>query len=323
MSDNILTQEEIDALLTAMDKGEVEFEPEPEETTAGPQAKAYDLTTQRGVLRHQFHALEEVYDKFSSLLDSGISSSLQKNIEVELISSEMVKYGEFIQAYSNPTGFVIFSMEPLIGSGLLAIEPSLVFSMIDCMFGGDGTPIAEIREFTMIERHMAKRFAQEVLKNLEKAWEIVYSVRVAIKKIETKPEYVHLVPPDELMIVFVLSLTGEKFSGNIHLCLSYRMLEPIKDKLSSRYLREKDLEDAFSTQLESLLRDTTVNLVTELGYSKFTIRELLNLETNDVIMLNNGPEDPVVINVEKKPKYEGLPGVLKGNRAVQITRLIQ
>jgi flagellar motor switch protein FliM len=325
MSDNILSQEEIDALLAAMDRGEVDLEEEAPTAEPGDASlvQVYDLTTQRGALRHQFHALEEVYDKFSNLLNSSLSASLQKTLDVELVSSEMVKYGEFIQAFSNPTSFSVFNMEPLIGSSLLVIEPNLVFSLIDCMFGGDGSPVAEMREFTLIEKRMINRFALEILKNLEKAWEIVYSVRIGVKKSETKPDYVHLVTPDELMIVVVLSLTGEKFSGNVHLCFSYRMLEPIKEKLSSRYLREKDLEDAFSSQLEILLRDTSVRVVTELGKTTLTVRDLLNLQVDDVVMLNNGPDDPVVVTVEKKTKFKGFPGIIKGNRAVQITQAVR
>ncbi|MBI9085901.1 MAG: flagellar motor switch protein FliM [Desulfobacterales bacterium] len=323
MSENVLSQEEIDALLTAMDRGEVDLETEEKKAEPKRDAKSYDLTSQSAMLRNQFYALEEVYDKFASLLTRGLSSSLQKTIEVELVSSEMVKYGEFIQAFSNPTSFSIFGMDPLIGSSLMAVEPNLVFSLIDCMFGGEGKPIGEIREFTLIEQRMMRKFSMEVLKNLEKAWEIVYAVNIGVKKTETKPEYVHLVPPDELMIIVVLALEAEEFSGNIHLCVSYRMLEPIKDKLSSRYLREKEMEHVFSAQLEGLILDTWVNLTSELGRTRSSVRELLSLSVDDVIRLNNGPEDPIRINVEKVPKFLGHPGIVKGNRAVRISSMIK
>jgi len=210
-------------------------------------------------------------------------------------------------------------MDPLIGSALLGLEPNLVFSLIDCMFGGSGKPMEEVREFTIIEERMMKKFTGEVLRTLERAWEIVYSVRIAAKKTETKPEYVHLVSPDELLIVIVLAVTGSEFSGNLHLCVPYRMLEPIKDELSSRYLREKEMEEAFSSQLQALLRDTSVMVVSELGRTHQTVRELINLKVDDVIRLTTGPDDPVVVNVEKVPKYYGYPGIVKGNRAVQIS----
>ncbi len=322
MAENVLSQEEIDALLSAMDKGEIDFEPE-SRAEMPPEIKRFDLTAQSVMLRHQFYALEEVYDKFSSLLDHALGALLHKNIDVELVSTEMVKYGDFIQAFSNPTNFTIFNMEPLIGSSLLSIEPSLVFSLIDCMFGGSGKPYEDVREFTAIEQRMMRKFGGEVLRNLEKAWEIVYPVRVVIKKAETKPEYVHLCTPDELLIVIILSVTGPEFTGNLHLCVSYRMLEPIKEKLSSRYLREKDMEDAFSFQLQGLVKETKVGLVSILGSTHQTVRDLLNLKIDDVIRLDTGPDDAICVEVERVPKYLGFPGIIKGNRAVQLTELIK
>ncbi len=322
MSENVLSQEEIDALLGAMDQGEVDFEFDaPEKKEA--EVKKYDLMAQGAMFRHQFYALEEVYDKFSSLLETTMSTSLHKPIGVEMVSTEMVKYGEFIQAFSNPTSFAAFTMEPLIGSSLLVVEPSLVYSLIDCMFGGDGKPFEDIREFTFIEKRMMKKFSLEVFQELEKAWEIVFPVKVHLKKTETKPEYVHLVSPEDLLIVIVLSVTGAEFSGNMHLCISYRMLEPIKDKLSSKYLREKDLVDAFSTQLQALIKETEVTIVSELGRTHHTVRDLLNLQVNDVIKLDKGPADPLNINVENIPKYKGFPGIVKGNRAIQLTALVR
>ena len=321
MSENVLSQEEIDALLGAMDQGDVDFEIDTAEKKE-TEIKTYDLMAQGAMLRHQFYALEEVYDKFSSLLETTMSTSLHKTIGVEMVSTEMVKYGEFIQAFSSPTSFAAFTMDPLIGTSLLAIEPSLVYSLIDCMFGGDGKPFEDIREFTFIEQRMMKKFSIEVFKDLEIAWDIVFPVKVTLKKTETKPEYVHLVSPEDLLIVIVLSVTGAEFSGNMHLCISYRMLEPIKDKLSSKYLREKDLVDAFSSQLQALISETDVTVVSELGRTHHTVRDLLNLAVNDIIRLDRGPADPLNVNVENVAKYRGFPGIVKGNRAVQLTELI-
>jgi len=325
MADNILSQEEIDALLAAMDKGEVDLGGDSGKGKGKIEAevKPYDLTAQSIVLRNQFHALEEVYDKFCNLLNQTLSATLQTGIDVTLVSSERVKFGEFIQAFSNPTHFNIFSMEPLIGSSIMAIEPGLVFSLIDCMFGGKGTPLKHQREFTLIETRMMKKFATEVLRCLEKAWEIVFSIRIALKKTETKPEFVHLATADDLMIVVVMGLKGAEFNGHFHLCTPYRMLEPIKDRLASKFIGEKDVEEAFSSQIQTLLRDTSVLITTELGRTMHTVRDLLNLQVQDVVRLNTGPEDPIVVAVEKVPKYHGVPGIIRGNRAVQITSLIR
>jgi flagellar motor switch protein FliM len=322
MADQILSQEEIDALLSAMDSGEVEVEEEPQ-PKAKAEAKPYDLTAQSMMLRDQFDALDEVYDKFVNLLNVSLTSSLQRAIEVKQVSKEIVKFGEFLQAFSNPTGFSIFSMEPLIGSGMLAVEPNLAFSLIDCMFGGLGRPLAKVREFTQIEQRILSRFYVDVIRELEQAWRVAYSLKMTQKKTESKPEFVNLVSPGDLVLIFVFSINGEEFSGNIHVCTPFLMLEPIKDKLSSRYLREKDRAHAFRSQLTVLLKDTRVNLIAEMGRSVRTIGQILEMEKDDIINLNTGPQDAIVIKVQNVPKYRGMPGIIKGNRAIQITELIE
>jgi len=320
MSDQILSQEEIDALLGAMAKGEVDIEAE-----AVPQelkAKTYDLTSQRIIMRDEFYALGEVYDKFTGTLQGALSASLQRSIDVSLVSTEMVKYGDFIKAFPNPTCYNIFSMDPLIGSGLLAIETDLVFSLIDCMFGGDGKPLTQVRDFTLIELRMMRKFAVEVLSNFEKAWDFLFPVKIALKKTETKSEFVHIVNSSELVVVIVFLLQGREFSGHIYLCISYLMLEPIKEKLSSKYLREKDMAYAWKPQMENLLDDTFVVLVAELGRTVQSVSDLLNLQISDILKLNSGPDDLMTMEIAGVPKFLGFPGVAKGNRAVEITALL-
>ncbi len=322
MAEKILSQEEIDALLSAMDSGEVPLEEEQEDQSKA-EARLYDLTSQSLMLRDQFDALDEVYDKFINLLNVAMASSLQRTIEVKMVSKEIVKFGEFLQAFANPTGFSIYTMEPLIGSALLAVEPNLGFALIDCMFGGEGKPLAKIREFTQIEQRMLNRFYLEVLRELERAWAVAYNIRFVQKKTETKPEFVNLVSPNDLVLTFVFSINGEQFSGNIHVCTPFLMLEPIKDKLSSRYLREKDRAHAFKDKLAMLLKDTRVNMVAELGKAVRTIGQILELDQDDILNIDTGPQDPVILKVEGVPKFLGMPGVLKGNRAVQITDQIK
>ena len=319
MPDQILTQEEIDALLTAMDRGDVDIE---EETSAKSEAVSYNLTSQNIMLRDQFSALEQVYDKFATLLNTTLSSALQRSLEIEFVSSELVKYEECISAFSSPSSFVIFKLEPLIGNALLAMEPGLVFSLIDCMFGGTGRPTGGIREFTMIEQRMIKKVSSEILDCLEQAWQIVQPTKITLKKIETKPEYVHLVSQSDLMVVIIFSIKGKEFSGNIHLCMSYLMLEPIKEKLSSKYLREKDIANTWSTEIRTLLKNTPVDLTAELGRTTQSIRRLLDLKVDDVLQLNTGPEDLIRMTIDNVPKYLGYPGIIKGNRAVEIAELL-
>jgi len=320
MPDQILTQEEIDALLSAMDKGDVDLKGQKKRQT---EAVSYSLTTQNIILRDQFYALEEVYDKFVTLMNRLLSSVLQRSIEVEFVSAEMVKYHEFIQDFKSPTGFQIFTMRPLMGSALLAMEPGLVFSLIDCLFGGNGAPLNNMRDFTLIEQRMLKKINFEILNGLKEAWRPIHPIEIALTKSETKPEFVHLLAPDELMVDIVFSLSGEEFSGKMHIAIAYLSLEPIKDKLSAKYLQKKDMEHTWGSQLQKLLQDTPVSLIAELGKTTKTVRHLLELHVDDIIKLDKGPEDLVTVNVDQVPKFMGYPGVIKGNRAVEISRLLK
>jgi flagellar motor switch protein FliM len=302
-----------------MDKGDVELE---EKKKKNPKAVSYSLTAQKIILRDQFYALEEVYDKFVTSLYQMLSATLQRSIDVEFVSAEMVTYQEFIKEFSSPTCFQIFSMQPLIGSALLVIEPALVFSLIDCMFGGDGKSTSAVRDFTSIEQRMIDKLTIEILNRLQEAWETVYSLRLTLTKTETKPEFLHLLAPEDSMVNIVFSIQGEEFSGNIHLGLPYLTLEPIKDKLSAQYLQKKDMQHTWGSQMQKLLQDTPVTLIAELGRTSKTVGHLLDLHVDDIIKLDKGPEDLITINVDHVPKFRGYPGVIKGNRAVEITKMI-
>lgn len=317
MTEQILSQEEIDALLSSIEDGDVNLAPDNKEQIKAA-AEPYDLTSQNTMLREQFNALEEVYDRFEMLLQNTLASLLQKVCEIKLVSSNMVKYGEFIAAFSNPTSLNLFSMDPLIGTSLFVMEPEMVFVLIDCMFGGEGKSLSPIREFTSIEKRMMYRFANEVLKDLEKAWDIVYPVKLSLKSTETKPEFVHIAASNDLMINTEYSITWGDFSGNIYISTPYLMLEPIKDKLSTTYMMGKNTENAWRFQIQELLKNTMVEVVGELGKNVYTVGDILKLEINDVLKFNTGPDDYVAVNVEGVTKFQGLPGVVKGNRAVQI-----
>jgi flagellar motor switch protein FliM len=317
MNDQILSQEEIDALMTAMKDGGTDFERKKEEPEA--EAVAYDLTSQSRIISEQYHALAEVHDKLSHMLHAEITGFLQRSVEVRFVSTEMIKFEEFITAFSAPTSFHVFTMDPLVGPCILAFEAGLVFPLIDCMFGGSGRSYNVSRGFTVIEQRMMRKFAGEILKCLEKAWQLLHPIKTEVVREETKPEFMHILNPKELMISTVFSLKGEEFEGYAYICKSCLMLETIKDKLSSRYLREKGSEQKWNAVLRKLLKRSDVSVSVEVGNAVCSVGDLLNLRVDDLLKLGTGPEDPVTISVEGVSKYAGEPGVVKGSRAVKIT----
>jgi flagellar motor switch protein FliM len=320
MAEQILSQEEVGALLSAMDKGEVNLERDKKRELS---AEPYDLTSQGIMQGDQFGALDEVYDKLKTLLQAYLSSSLQKEIELAPASSNVVKFGDFLKRFSHPTSFSMFNMEPLTGTGILTIEPELVFSLIDCMLGGNGKPLAQTREFTRIEQRMIGKFANDFLRNLEKAWQCIHPVQCSLKGSETKPEFVRVFAPNDAVCVVEFTLNGGEFSGRIYVCISCLMLEPIREKILSIYAGDREPDKTWAPQLQELLKKTPIKVTAELGRTAaHTVRNLLNFQSGDVIKLNTGPQDTMIVAVEGIPKYEGFPGVLKGNRAVQISGLL-
>ena len=325
MAQQILSQEEVDALLSSVASGDVEFVPPEEAETKEAMADLpiYDLTAQNIMMREQFDVLDEVHDRFANALGNYMGSTLGVSVEIELASTEMVKFGEFMEGLSGQTSFHTFRMEPLIGQALLAIEGSLVFFLIDCMFGGTGKgSIKQEREFTLLEQRVMRKFAGDVLKGLEKAWEFVQPMSVSIVKSETKQQFVRLVSPSDLVIVVMTAVSLDEFSANMLLCIPYLLLEPIREKLSFKNMRDIELGNTWTEQLKGLLNESEVTITAELGRSSHTVGNILDLNKGDVIMLDTGPQDLIPVMVEKVPKFFGNAGIVAGNRAVQINSLI-
>lgn len=319
MAEQILSQEEINALLGAMAKGDVELEGE---ASLQEKARPYDLRGSRVGAGDEFNGLNEVYSKFSELMRPRMSADLQTQAQVAFTSAEIANFSEFLRAFTAPASLNIFSVGPLIGSGVLALDSDLVFSLIDCMFGGKGKFGGPVRDFTVIERRLMKRFATGVLEELQKAWAVVYPVTIELKKVEYKPEFLHIASPDDRVLVSVFSAEAGEFSGKLTFCLPCLMLDPVKEKLTLTYQREKDVGHAWRPQLERLLKDTQVPVVAELGRTTHSVRDILRLQPEDLLHLNAGPDDFVTLTLAGVPKYLGVPGVIKGNRAVEVTRLI-
>ena len=319
MADQILSQEEIDALLGAMANGDVELEEEEEKKN---EVIPYDLTSKSVQLEDEFSALDEVFDKFSSLLRKSLSALLQREVVVEFDTKEVKAFDKLIKGCSTPTLFDTISMDPLLNTALVVLEPGLVFSFIDCMFGGTGKPFGKIREFTLIELSMARKVTREIHRALETAWEVVGPSVAEPRKLETKPEFIHVFGPAEMVLVSSFSVKAEEFEGVIAFCVSYLMLEPIKEKLSTSYMREKDIELKWSREIRELIKEAELDVVAELGRTTRQVRDILSFKRGDVIRLGTGPQDLVTLRVNSVPKFRGFPGIIKGSRAVEIAEKI-
>ncbi|MEE4356267.1 MAG: flagellar motor switch protein FliM [Desulfococcaceae bacterium] len=319
MAEKILSQEEIDALQSAISEGKINTDPEQSDAEPVP----YDLCAQNTRLRENFDVLEEVFSKFALQLRDTLASKFRTGMDVDYISSKVVLFKDFIRGFNKPTCFHIFNMEPFHGTALLVISDSLVFSFVDTLFGGSGKTKVPARDFTRIEQHMMKKLAADILKNLEKAWETIHYIRILIRKTESNPAFVRYIAPDDLVISTAFVVNGPDYSGDMHICIPYLMLEPIKEKLSYGKLRAVESENMPVFLAESVLGKISANIVAELGTARMTVRELLALHKGDVIKLDTGPRSSIAVKIENVIKYRGQPGTYHGNQAVRITEFCE
>ncbi len=320
----VLSQGEVDALLRGVSEGEVETESDQPEEVSG--VTPYDLTSQEKIIRGRLPTLDIINQMFSSLFRNTFSSMLRKAADVSTVSTDTIKFGEFLRSLPVPSSLHIFRMEPLRGHGLMVVESKLVFAIVDTFFGGTGSQEAKItgRDFSAIEIRMTKNVVLSALKDLEKAWKPVHAVSTNYVRSEVNPQFAAIVPPTDIVLVILFDIELENISGSITICLPYAAIEPIIPKLKAQFQSEEmEIDQVWVRRLRTELLQTEVEMVAELGVSDTTPGRLLEFKVGDTIMLGNDVTDPLFIKVEGVPKFKGFSGVSRGTKAVQVTEVIE
>lgn len=319
---NILTQEEVDALLRGISGGEIETEVEDHHDPS--EIVAYDLTSQDRIIRGRMPTLEMTNEKFARMFRTTLSSLLRKVISVSTMSTDMVKFGEFLKTLPVPTSMHLFRMDPMRGSVIFVIESKIIFTLVDIIFGGTGTSLFKIegREFTAIENNLIKRVMLSALSDLEKAWKSLIDLKITYQRSEINPQFMQIVPPTDVVIVVNFEIEMEYITGVMSLCIPYATLEPIREKLQAGYQSEQlEVDKAWATRFKDCLMTSNVDVAVELGTTQISGKDLVNLQKGDVVRLDQFASDALNVYVEGIAKYQGYPGVYKGNQAVQISRL--
>ena len=320
----ILSQGEVDALLRGVSEGEVETESDRPEEVSG--VTPYDLTSQEKNIRGRLPTLDIINQMFSSLFRNTFSSMLRKAADVSTVSTDTIKFGEFLRSLPVPSSLHIFRMEPLRGHGLMVVESKLVSAIVDTFFGGTGSQEAKItgRDFSAIEIRMTKNVVLSALKDLEKAWKPVHAVSTNYVRSEVNPQFAAIVPPTDIVLVILFDIELENISGSITICLPYAAIEPIIPKLKAQFQSEEmEIDQVWVRRLRTELLQTEVEMVAELGVSDTTPGRLLEFKVGDTIMLGNDVTDPLFIKVEGVPKFKGFSGVSRGTKAIQVTEVIE
>lgn len=323
---DILSQEEIDALLDVVeDEGDDVLEGS-DDSHLVPQRQVtlYDFKRPNRVSKEQLRAFRGVHDKMARSLASQISSIMRSIVEIQLHSVDQMTYGEFLMSLPNPTSFNVFSVKPLEGSGIIEINPSIAFPMLDRLLGGKGEPFDANREFSDIELSLFETILRVMMGTLKEAWGPVMEVYPNIESKESSPNVVQIVAQNEIVVMVVMEIIIGHSSGMMNICYPVISLEPVLPKLASRdlMLNETSSKKSRNTELQVLLGGAQVNVEANLGDSELTMRDILDLKVDDVIRLSAPADDIVTIRIDGKERFKGEIGLRRFRKSIQITEVI-
>lgn len=322
--DQVLSQTEVDALLNAVSDGRVEGN-KGGGSGEGSGIVHYDLANQDRIIRGRMPTLDIIHDRFIRLFRISLSAALRKVANIGVNSSGPIKFGEFMNSLPLPSCLNILRIEPLRGSAVMVIESKLLYALVDSLFGGADVPYTKIegKDFTQIEIKVARRIVMAAIDDLEKAWAPVFPININYSRTEINPQFVAVVPPSDVVISTAFDVELEKMSGSIKLVIPYSTLEPIKSKLSVGFQNEQlEVDHIWINRIKSQLVSTSVNMAVDMGDCWMNIRDFTELAPGDILILDRCADKPLDILVEGIPKFKGVPGVIRGNKAVKITEVV-
>ena len=322
---SVLSQEEVDALLQGVASDDVAGEKDDEEEYDPEEIVSFDLTAQDRIIRGRMPTLEIIHDRFVRLFRLTLSNALRRVVDINVRSTELIKFGEFIKTLPVPTSMNLFRMTPLRGNAMMVFETRLVFTLVEMFFGGGGDveAKAEGRDFTEIESRMIKRVIISGLEDLQTSWRPVFPAQVNYVRSEVNPQFVSIVPHSEIVVVVTFDIEIGRAPMSIIVCVPYSMIEPIRTKLNAGFQSEQDEKDnTWSNRFKQNLQKVDVELIAKLGEMNISVRDFLNLQKNDVLYLEHETKSPISIEVNGVKKFTGFQGAYKGHKAINIDELI-
>jgi flagellar motor switch protein FliM len=319
MSDNFLSQEEVDALLKGVTGDQDDSQSQ--EDTSG--VRTYNLATQERIVRGRMPTLEIINERFARLLRIGLFNFLRRSAEVSVGTVRVSKYSEFIRNLVVPTNLNLVHMKPLRGTSLVVLDPGLVFLLVDNLFGGDGRfhTRVEGRDFTQTEQRIIQRILEIIFETYAKSWEPVYPVEFEYIRSEMNTQFANIATPNEVVVSTTFTIELGPVSGEMHICMPYSTIEPIRDILTSSLQGETlEVDKRWVRLMTQQIQIAEVEIVADLGTTRVTLGDILNMKTGDIIPLNI----PEVISakVDGTPVMECKYGVFNGQYALRVEKLI-
>lgn len=316
----ILSQQQIDALLSEIESGEQGIETAVERRQA--KVILYDFRHPNVLSKDQSRLLEMVHARFAKLVEGYLTSTLRKLVNVSLIAIDQVTYADYVLSMSDPSCIYVLHMEKLEGESLMEITLPLVFLLVDRLFGGEGKGTDDVREMTQIEQHVIAKIADDLVGFLNKAWDEVYPIGTSISGFQSRPNFIQIASPEEMVISISLEVSIKSLSGSINLGLPYRLFEEVlatagkKQDAIARRLKKRSMRER--RILSSQVRRATMPVRVTLGQKKITVGDLLALEIGDVICLDTLVDDALTVYIDEVPRFLGRPGMSGTRLAVQI-----
>jgi flagellar motor switch protein FliM len=323
--EDILSQNEIDVLLSAISSGEMDAE-ELKKEEEEKKIRVYDFKRALRFSKDQIRSISRVHENYARMLTTFLSSKLRAYVHIAVTSVDQVPYEEFIRSISSLTVLNIYSMEPLNGNLVIEVNPNVAYALLDRTLGGKGEAVTKTDNLTEIEILLLKQIFEKATGTLKEAWSSLIEVEPVLEEFEENPQFIQMVAPNDTVVVVAMSAEIGETSGMINLCIPHTMLEPIIPKLSAHYWMdnkavERD-EEAYEAMGENL-QGAEVDVRALLGGSTITIEEFLNLGLEDVIALDQSIHEPLLLALNGEPKFKVQPGKHKKRLAVQVLSEIE
>ena len=318
MADDILSQEEVDALLRG-----VTGDDQDEDLSAASSVKNYDIGRQERIVRGRMPTLEIINERFARNLRIGLFNFIRRNAEISVGPVKVQKYSEFIRNLVVPTNLNLCHVKPLRGTALLIFDPDLVFLVVDNLFGSDGRYHVRVegRDFTPTEQRIIRRLLDVVFSEYQKAWEPVYPIEFLYMRSEMNTQFANIATPTEVVVSMTFRIELGAGGGDFHVCMPYSMVEPIRDQLSSTMAADRtEIDNRWVSLLSRQVQIAEVELVATLAEAQITLGDILNLKTGDVIPVEI-PES-IVVDVSGIPVLDCRYGTANGQYALRVERLL-
>ncbi len=320
-NEDILSQDEIDALLHGIDEGDVG---DAEDAALPGEVQQFDFETQERIVRGRMPTLEMINERFARLFRIGLFNMLRRTPEVSVLGVDMIKFGEYVHTLYVPTSLNIVRIHPLRGNSLCIIDPKLVFVLVDNFFGGDGRYYTKIegREFTVTELRVVRMVLKQAFADLREAWSPVLPVEFEYSNSEVNPQFANIVSPSEVVVVCRFHVELDGGGGEFHVTIPYTNIEPIREQLNAGVQSDRnEVDERWTRSLREEMKSAEVELSSTLAQVQISLRDLRKLKAGDIIPCD--VPELVVVEVEGVPVFRARYGESGGQAAIKIVEQLR